>query len=189
MSKCIIGNYSNQKVRVPIKNSDPSIDDLVKIITEKYKRDNTGITEFSLSKNLSLFPEDFEKSIDNFINKIVENLKSQEISFKEDELVNKLKDYYFISNIDTQEDDPNEANNTTITTISVKEQSALTLKDILDQVFSESYAIKSHFLQEFKLLITHVFSTTIDFCTTHVECMCYFRYISWINNFFSLKQW
>lgn len=150
MSKCIIGNYSNQEVRVPIKDSDPSIDDLVKVITEKYKRDNTGITEFSLSKSLSLFPEDFEKSIDNFISKIVENLKSQEISFKEDELVNKLKDYYFVSNIDTQEDDLNEANNTTITTISVKEQSALTLKDMLDQFFGESYAVKSHFLQEFK---------------------------------------
>ena len=100
MSKCIIGNYSNQEVRVSIKDSEPSIDDLIKIITEKYKRDNTGITEFSLSKSLSLFPEDFEKSIDNFINKIVENLKSQGISFKEDELVSKLKDYYFISNID-----------------------------------------------------------------------------------------
>ena len=67
MSKCIIGNYSNQEIRVPIQDSNPSIDELVKIITEKYKRDNTGITEFSLSKSLSLFPEEFDKSIDSFI--------------------------------------------------------------------------------------------------------------------------
>lgn len=150
MSKCIIGNYSNQEIRVPIQDSNPSIDELVKIITEKYKRDNTGITEFSLSKSLSLFPEEFDKSIDSFINSVVENIKSQGVSFKEDELINKLKDYYCVSSIDTQEDDPNEANNTTIKTISVKEQSALTLDDVLDQFFGESYAVKSHFLHEFK---------------------------------------
>ena len=78
-------------VRIPRKKRIVGVSTLV----------STWITEFSLSKSLSLFPEEFDKSIDSFINSVVENIKSQGVSFKEDELINKLKDYYCVSSIDT----------------------------------------------------------------------------------------
>lgn len=153
MSKriCIINNYSNQEIRIPVeRDSNPSIDTLVEIITNKYNRDNSGNIKFSLSKNLSTNPSEFEESINKFIEKVVEDLEEQKINFKKDELVSKLQSYYLTSTITVNEDSENEAELPESKVISIEEQKALELDDALDELFNDNYAIKSHFLQEFK---------------------------------------
>ena len=152
MRKCIINNYQNQNIRIPeIGDSNISIDELVKIITNKYNRDNIGNAEFSLSKNLSTNPNEFEKSVDNFIQKVIEELKNQSINFNEDEFKSKLQSYYLQTTpIIVNEDSENEAELPESKSISIEEQKAIDLDEILDELFNENYAIISHFFQEFK---------------------------------------
>ena len=151
MRKCIINNYSNQEIRIPVTgDSNPSIDELVDIITKRYKRDNSGSSEFSLSRNLSTNPSEFEESIDKFIQGVVKNLEEQKINFKKDELVSKLQSYYLTGTITVNEDSENEAELPEAKVISIDEQKALELDNVLSELFNGNYAIKSHFLQEFK---------------------------------------
>lgn len=152
MRKCIINNYQNQNIRIPeIGDSNISIDDLVKLITNKYNRDNIGNAEFSLSKNLSTNPNEFEKSVDNFIQKVIEELNNQSINFNKEELKSKLQSYYLTATSITIDEDPeNEAELPESKSISIEQQKAMDLDEILDELFNENYAIKSHFLQEFK---------------------------------------
>lgn len=144
MQTCLKNNFfSTDKVNIGV-SKDSNVDSLVdKIIGYEWG--------FAISREESQFPEDFENSIQNFIEVVASDLKSKGVSDSTiNEIKNKLKIRILSNDVEVEESEESSAEIPDAELDTSKQITVNKLDQQLRSIFGNDEVLKNNFLRTFK---------------------------------------